>query len=81
MPRVDTHPAVLPDPAASSTTSSCSPPAPAPLAGFNEPGSPVTLDLPAEVVDAAHGSGEVELVDPEGLPLAAWSTSTAGCGR
>ena len=41
-----------------------------PTTGFNEPGSPVTLDLPAEVVDAAHESGEVELVDPEGLPLA-----------
>lgn len=41
-----------------------------PITGFNEPGSPVTLELPAEVVDAAHESGEVELVDPEGLPLA-----------
>ncbi len=41
-----------------------------PTTGFNEPGSPVTLDLPAEVVDAAHERGEVELVDPEGLPLA-----------
>lgn len=41
-----------------------------PITGFNEPGSAVTLDLPAEVVDAAHDSGEVELVDPEGLPLA-----------
>ncbi|MGC4110512.1 MAG: adenylyl-sulfate kinase [Nocardioides sp.] len=37
----------------------------APLVGFNEPGSPVTLDLP----DALAGQ-EVELVDPEGLPLA-----------
>ena len=37
----------------------------APLAGFNEPGSSVTLDLPEEL--AGH---EVELVDPEGLPLA-----------
>jgi sulfate adenylyltransferase len=35
----------------------------APLTRFNEPGSPVTLDLPA-------GTTEAELVDPEGLPLA-----------
>ncbi len=37
----------------------------APIAGFNEPDSPVTLDLPAELAGQ-----EVELVDPEGLPLA-----------
>jgi sulfate adenylyltransferase len=37
----------------------------APLTGFNRPGSPVTLDLPAELAGQ-----EVELVDPEGLPLA-----------
>jgi sulfate adenylyltransferase len=36
-----------------------------PLRGFNEPGSPITLELP----DALVGQ-EVELVDPEGLPLA-----------
>ena len=35
----------------------------APLSRFNEPGSPVTLDLP-------DGASEAELVDPEGLPLA-----------
>ena len=35
----------------------------APLTRFNEPGSPVTLDLP-------DGAAEAELVDPEGLPLA-----------
>ncbi len=35
----------------------------APLTRFNEPGSPVTLELP-------EGATEVELVDPEGLPLA-----------
>ena len=35
----------------------------APLTRFNEPGSPVTLALP-------DGATEVELVDPEGLPLA-----------
>ncbi|WP_318646750.1 adenylyl-sulfate kinase [Nocardioides donggukensis] len=37
----------------------------APLTGFNEPGSPVTLSLPPEVAGQ-----DVELVDPEGLPLA-----------
>jgi sulfate adenylyltransferase len=37
----------------------------APLTGFNEPGSPVTLALPDDLVGR-----EVELVDPEGLPLA-----------
>ncbi len=36
-----------------------------PVTGFNEPGSPVTLDLPEELVGQ-----DVELVDPEGLPLA-----------
>jgi sulfate adenylyltransferase len=36
----------------------------APLTGFDEPGSPVTLTLPDGI------DGEVELVDPEGLPLA-----------
>ena len=38
----------------------------APVTGFNEPGSPLTLDLPAEL----RGAESVELVDPEGLPLA-----------
>lgn len=38
----------------------------APIGRFNEPGSPVTLALPDELSRAA----EVELVDPEGLPLA-----------
>jgi sulfate adenylyltransferase len=37
----------------------------APLTGFNSPGSPVTLDLPDELAGQ-----DVELVDPEGLPLA-----------
>lgn len=41
-----------------------------PTTGFNEPGSPVTLTLPDEVIEAAAGAGLVELVDPEGLPLA-----------
>jgi sulfate adenylyltransferase len=37
----------------------------APITGFNQPGSPVTLDLPPGLAGQ-----EVELVDPEGLPLA-----------
>ena len=37
----------------------------APVTAFNEPGSPVTLVLPQELTGQ-----EVELVDPEGLPLA-----------
>jgi sulfate adenylyltransferase len=37
----------------------------APITGFNEPGSPITLQLPADLAGQ-----EVELVDPEGLPLA-----------
>jgi sulfate adenylyltransferase len=46
----------------------------APTTSFNEPGSAVTLSLPPELTDAA----EVELVDPEGLPLALVSTSSTG---
>ncbi|MCL8026263.1 adenylyl-sulfate kinase [Nocardioides bruguierae] len=42
----------------------------APLAGFDEPGSPITLTLPDDVQAAATEAGAVELVDPEGLPLA-----------
>jgi sulfate adenylyltransferase len=42
----------------------------APTANFNEPGSPVTLVLPPDVGAAAADAGAVELVDPEGLPLA-----------
>ncbi|CAB4695507.1 MAG: adenylyl-sulfate kinase [Actinobacteria bacterium] len=41
-----------------------------PTAGFDEPGSPVTLTLPDEVRELATSAGGVELVDPEGLPLA-----------
>lgn len=37
---------------------------------FNAPGSVVTLTLPDDVAAAATAAGEVELVDPEGLPLA-----------
>ncbi|WP_309504715.1 MULTISPECIES: adenylyl-sulfate kinase [Nocardioides] len=42
----------------------------APTVGFGEPGSPITLTLPATVATAAEAAGEVEIVDPEGLPLA-----------
>ncbi|WP_372727416.1 adenylyl-sulfate kinase [Nocardioides sp.] len=41
-----------------------------PIRAFNEPGSPISLTLPADVLEAASAAGEVELVDPEGLPLA-----------
>ena len=37
---------------------------------FNQPGSPVTLTLPEPVAAQARSRGAVELVDPEGLPLA-----------
>lgn len=42
----------------------------APTSAFNEPGSPITLELPDDVARAAVSVGGVELVDPEGLPLA-----------
>ncbi|MFC7493239.1 MULTISPECIES: adenylyl-sulfate kinase [unclassified Nocardioides] len=42
----------------------------APTTAFDEPGSPVTLTLPPDVATAAAEAGAVELVDPEGLPLA-----------
>jgi hypothetical protein len=47
-----------------------------PIRTFNEPGSPVTLALPEEIAAAAEAAGLVELVDPEGLPLAVMSTAT-----
>jgi sulfate adenylyltransferase len=37
---------------------------------FNQPGSPITLVLPEPVAAQATAAGAVELVDPEGLPLA-----------
>src|SRR4051812_5846778 len=42
--------------------------------GFNQPDSPLTLRLPEDVASQAAAAGAVELVDPEGLPLArvAW---------
>lgn len=42
----------------------------APTVVFNEPGSPVTLTLPDDIAADATAAGAVELVDPEGLPLA-----------
>ncbi len=42
----------------------------APTVVFNEPDSPITLSLPDDVVEQAIAAGSVELVDPEGLPLA-----------
>lgn len=42
----------------------------APTVAFDEPGSPVTLELPPAVAEQAAAAGAVELVDPEGLPLA-----------
>lgn len=37
---------------------------------FNAPGSSVTLELPDDLVAEVAAVGEVELVDPEGFPLA-----------
>ncbi|NYJ02835.1 sulfate adenylyltransferase [Nocardioides thalensis] len=50
----------------------------APTLGFNEPGSPVTLELPDELAAAVADGGTVELVDPEGLPLAKVTGGDAG---
>ncbi|GAA1476844.1 hypothetical protein GCM10009623_12900 [Nocardioides aestuarii] len=44
----------------------------APTTRFGEPGSPVTLTLPSDIA----GEEVVELVDPEGLPLARLTTAT-----
>lgn len=41
-----------------------------PIVGFNEPGSPITLALPEAIETHLDEGHEVELVDPEGLPLA-----------
>ena len=60
-------------------TSSCSSAARWPRStSFNEPGSPVTLELSADVAAAAETAGAVELVDPEGLPLARVSARRLG---
>ncbi|GAA4820699.1 adenylyl-sulfate kinase [Nocardioides caeni] len=41
-----------------------------PIVGFNEPGSPITLALPDAIVAHLDEGHPVEIVDPEGLPLA-----------
>jgi len=38
--------------------------------GFEGPGGLVTLEVPQDVAEAAEQAGALELVDPEGLPLA-----------
>jgi sulfate adenylyltransferase len=53
------------------------------LTGFEGPGGLVTLTVPHDVAAAARGAGILELVDPEGLPLArveVESTYDAGDG-
>ena len=40
------------------------------LTGFEGPGGLVTLPVPTDVAAAAQDAGALELVDPEGLPLA-----------
>jgi hypothetical protein len=42
----------------------------APITGYNQPGSPITLALPDQLVHDLKSGHTVELVDPEGLPLA-----------
>ena len=42
----------------------------APLSGFEGPDGLVTLHVPADVAASAKDAGAVELVDPEGVPLA-----------
>ena len=42
----------------------------APLTGFEGPAGLVTLQVPAAVAAAGKAAGRVELVDPEGVPLA-----------
>ncbi|PWN04888.1 adenylyl-sulfate kinase [Nocardioides silvaticus] len=49
----------------------------APTTRFNEPGSPVTLTLPEELNERLAAGEPVELVDPEGLPLARVSSDGA----
>lgn len=49
-----------------------------PIVGFNEPGSPITLDLPESLETQLDEGGRVELVDPEGLPLAHVSRTLRG---
>lgn len=49
-----------------------------PIVGFNEPGSPITLDLPEALETRLDEGGQIELVDPEGLPLAHLSRTLRG---
>jgi sulfate adenylyltransferase len=42
----------------------------APLSGFEGPDGLVTLTVPADVAKSAEAAGALELVDPEGVPLA-----------
>ena len=42
----------------------------APLTGFEGPDGLVTLQVPAPVAEAASAAGALELIDPEGVPLA-----------
>ncbi|WP_036516942.1 adenylyl-sulfate kinase [Nocardioides sp. J54] len=49
-----------------------------PIVGFNEPGSPITLDLPEDLETHLDEGHPVELVDPEGLPLARVSRTLRG---
>lgn len=49
-----------------------------PIVGFNEPGSPITLDLPDALALHLDEGHEIELVDPEGLPLARLSQTLRG---
>ena len=51
----------------------------APLSTFEADG-PVSLALPEDVVAAARAAGAVELVDPEGLPLARVEVTGSGFG-
>jgi sulfate adenylyltransferase len=51
----------------------------APLTTF-QAGGPVDLRLPGDVADAARRAGAVELVDPEGLPLARVEVGADGFG-
>ncbi|QNN53949.1 adenylyl-sulfate kinase [Nocardioides mesophilus] len=48
----------------------------APLTGFEGPDGLVTLRVPAEVAAAAETAGGLELVDPEGVPLATVAVTT-----
>ncbi len=49
-----------------------------PIRGFNEPGSPVTLSLPNDLATHLDEGHQVELVDPEGLPLARIASAPRG---